>query len=219
MGLCHWVFFPADGGESENVYFRQRLPIPPDPDRSTLHPSGPGDGRPGRRRRVEESGPLLKWGLHCDGSVRSVPAGRACSCGYPRKSTFSIHKLLCSHSPFHTERMGPAHKRGGPDFRLCPPEPSPEHRIRTGLPPDDLLFFKPLPYTETLFKKLSRWNFTDRQREIVLKVIRGESNREIAMALSVTEQTVKEHLRNIFDKVEVHRRSELISRILSIPET
>lgn len=39
------------------------------------------------------------------------------------------------------------------------------------------------------------------------------------MALSVTEQTVKEHLRNIFDKVEVHRRSELISRILSIPET
>ncbi|WP_297474555.1 LuxR C-terminal-related transcriptional regulator [Ferrovum sp.] len=70
-----------------------------------------------------------------------------------------------------------------------------------------------------MFKKLSRWNFTDRQREIVLKVIRGESNREIAMALSVTEQTVKEHLRNIFDKVEVHRRSELISRILSIPET
>ncbi len=84
---------------------------------------------------------------------------------------------------------------------------------------EHILFFEPLPYTETLFKKLSRWNFTDRQREIVLKVIRGESNREIAMALSVTEQTVKEHLRNIFDKVEVHRRSELISRILSIPET
>lgn len=93
-------------------------------------------------------------------------------------------------------------------FRTTTSHPETEH----------ILIFEPLPYAETLFQRLSRWDFTDRQREIVLKVIRGESNREIAMALSVTEQTVKEHLRNIFDKVEVHRRSELISRILSNPD-
>ena len=80
-----------------------------------------------------------------------------------------------------------------------------------------ILLFEPLPHRETLLQRLLRWGFTDRQTEVVLKVIRGESNREIAMSLSVTEQTVKEHLRNIFDKVEVHRRSELISKILSAP--
>ncbi|QKE40954.1 MAG: hypothetical protein HO274_06270 [Ferrovum myxofaciens] len=78
-----------------------------------------------------------------------------------------------------------------------------------------ILLFEPLPFTETLFQRLCRWDFTDRQAEIVLKVIRGASNREIAVALSVSEQTVKEHLRNIFEKVKVRRRSELISRILS----
>jgi DNA-binding CsgD family transcriptional regulator len=81
-----------------------------------------------------------------------------------------------------------------------------------------ILLFEPLPHRETLFQRLLRWGFTDRQTEVVLKVIRGESNREIAVSLSVTEQTVKEHLRNIFDKVKVHRRSELISIILSPPE-
>ncbi len=80
-----------------------------------------------------------------------------------------------------------------------------------------ILLFEPLPYRETLLQRLLRWDFTDRQTEVVLRVIRGESNREVAMSLSVTEQTVKEHLRNIFEKVEVHRRSELISKILSTP--
>lgn len=80
-----------------------------------------------------------------------------------------------------------------------------------------ILLFEPLPYRETLLQRLLRWSFTDRQTEVVLRVIRGESNREIAISLSVTEQTVKEHLRNIFEKVEVHRRSELISKILSTP--
>lgn len=84
---------------------------------------------------------------------------------------------------------------------------------------EHILLFEPLPYTETMFQRLSRWDFTDRQREIILKIVRGESNREIAIALSVTEQTVKEHLRNIFDKVEVRRRSELISKIFTESET
>nr|WP_298195868.1 LuxR C-terminal-related transcriptional regulator [Ferrovum sp.] len=92
------------------------------------------------------------------------------------------------------------------------------YRIRTtssNQGSEHILLFEPLPYTETLFQRLCRWDFTDRQAEIVLKVIRGASNREIAMALSVSEQTIKEHLRNIFEKVKVRRRSELISIILS----
>ncbi|TLY36473.1 MAG: response regulator transcription factor [Nitrospirae bacterium] len=37
----------------------------------------------------------------------------------------------------------------------------------------------------------------------------GLTNREIAERLFITEQTVKNHLCDVFEKLNVHRRSEL----------
>jgi DNA-binding CsgD family transcriptional regulator len=34
--------------------------------------------------------------------------------------------------------------------------------------------------------------------------------------LFVTEQTVKDHLRDVFKKMQVHRRSELVAKILGL---
>jgi len=56
--------------------------------------------------------------------------------------------------------------------------------------------------------KLSR-----RQLEVVEQVMLGLSNREIANRLSITEQTVKDHLYTIYQKVSVKSRSQLISKL------
>ena len=44
---------------------------------------------------------------------------------------------------------------------------------------------------------------------MVSAIVSGFTNREIAQKFSISEQTVKHHLRNIFDKVGVSNRLEL----------
>jgi DNA-binding NarL/FixJ family response regulator len=53
------------------------------------------------------------------------------------------------------------------------------------------------------------YGLTDRQMQIVEKVVRGMTNREIAAALSISEETVKHHLTQIFNKTGVSTRLEL----------
>jgi two-component system nitrate/nitrite response regulator NarL len=59
--------------------------------------------------------------------------------------------------------------------------------------------------------KESKKNFglTPRELDVVDSIVSGFTNREIACKYSISEQTVKHHLRNIFDKVGVSSRLEL----------
>lgn len=50
---------------------------------------------------------------------------------------------------------------------------------------------------------------TRREREIAELAARGFSNREIAEELCITETTVKKHLSNIFEKLEINSRERL----------
>ena len=60
---------------------------------------------------------------------------------------------------------------------------------------------KPLRTVETL---------TQREKTIISYLMQGWRNREIAQHLNITEQTVKNHLRSIYDKVGVSDRLELV---------
>jgi len=51
---------------------------------------------------------------------------------------------------------------------------------------------------------------TVREIEVVRLVAQGHSNRDIAAALSIAEGTVKIHLHNIYEKLNVSRRTELV---------
>jgi DNA-binding NarL/FixJ family response regulator len=55
---------------------------------------------------------------------------------------------------------------------------------------------------------------TVREKEVLQHILSGESNREIAQALFISESTVKTHARNIFSKYDVGSRAELISTLL-----
>ena len=50
---------------------------------------------------------------------------------------------------------------------------------------------------------------TAREAEIISEIKAGKSNREIALELSISEETVKRHLSNIFEKLGVSSRLEL----------
>jgi two-component system, NarL family, nitrate/nitrite response regulator NarL len=54
-----------------------------------------------------------------------------------------------------------------------------------------------------------RAQLSQREREIIALVATGYKNKEIAEKMFITEQTVKNHLHNIFDKLGVSDRLEL----------
>lgn len=52
------------------------------------------------------------------------------------------------------------------------------------------------------------YSLTEREREILQKLNSGMTRAEIALSLSVSQNTVKTHLKNIYSKLGVHTRSE-----------
>jgi two-component system NarL family response regulator len=51
---------------------------------------------------------------------------------------------------------------------------------------------------------------TERELQVLRHVARGRSNREIAADLFISENTVKNHVRNILEKLQLHSRMEAV---------
>jgi DNA-binding NarL/FixJ family response regulator len=51
---------------------------------------------------------------------------------------------------------------------------------------------------------------TDREMEVLRLVARGLNNRDIAKELFISENTVKNHVRNILEKLQIHSRMEAV---------
>lgn len=57
---------------------------------------------------------------------------------------------------------------------------------------------------------IARFALTDREGDVLRLLARGYTQRGIAESLCVTENTVRTHLRNLYRKLEVHSRQELL---------
>jgi DNA-binding NarL/FixJ family response regulator len=64
--------------------------------------------------------------------------------------------------------------------------------------------------------KLADYGLSKRQQQVAVWVIRGLSNREIERRLFVAEQTVKDHLHEVFGMVTIRRRSELAAKLFGV---
>lgn len=59
-------------------------------------------------------------------------------------------------------------------------------------------------------------SLTDREREVLVFLARGLTNKEIARALTITPNTVKRHLKSVFAKLDVNTRSAASAKAISM---
>jgi len=58
-----------------------------------------------------------------------------------------------------------------------------------------------------------RYRLTDREKDIVSCLNEGLSNKQIADRLFISDKTVAKHVQNIFEKVQVNNRVELLNKL------
>ena len=65
----------------------------------------------------------------------------------------------------------------------------------------------PAPIADRLAERLRRPELTPRELEVLQRVVKGRSNKEIAADLAIAEDTVKSHLKTLFAKLGVQDRT------------
>ncbi len=74
---------------------------------------------------------------------------------------------------------------------------------------DMMMYLREQSTLQVPSKARSSFGLTRRETEILATIVAGLSNKEIAQKFTLSEDTVKHHLTNIFDKVGVSSRLEL----------
>lgn len=65
-----------------------------------------------------------------------------------------------------------------------------------------------------LIRRLAQYGLSPRQSEVAVWALRGLTNSEIASAMCIAEQTVKDHFQDIYCRVGVRTRGALLAKVL-----
>lgn len=76
-----------------------------------------------------------------------------------------------------------------------------------------------VPLAQRLFASAVFRSLTARERDVCLHLVRGATTEDIARALGVKASTVITHTRNIYHRLSVHQRSELLPALLREEES
>jgi DNA-binding CsgD family transcriptional regulator len=105
----------------------------------------------------------------------------------------------------------------GLTYQIFQPEEIFKRRLAAGLPPypkEIEVYEQAAGFSQAIERVVSHSRLSRREAQVALACAEGLTNAEIGQRLLIGEQTVKFHLRNIFTKFGVRRRTELISRLL-----
>jgi DNA-binding NarL/FixJ family response regulator len=61
---------------------------------------------------------------------------------------------------------------------------------------------------------LEKYDLTVREKEILNDLVKGFSYKMIAASLNISFETVKSHIRNVYEKLHVHNQSEAVAKAL-----
>mgnify|MGYP000854432419 CR=1 FL=1 len=70
------------------------------------------------------------------------------------------------------------------------------------------------PKRTFLFKKENRTELTQREKEVVSQLVEGHTYKQIAVELSIGIETVRHHIKNIYSKLQVNSKTQVVSKSL-----
>ena len=76
------------------------------------------------------------------------------------------------------------------------------------------LFLEPFEQRDLLRVASERYGFTNRERDVLNLMLRGESTTSISKRLHIADATVQHHVKNIGSKVGVSKRVEIVAAII-----
>lgn len=65
---------------------------------------------------------------------------------------------------------------------------------------------------------MSKFILTDREKEVFESLVKNESTKEIASSLGISEKTVRNHISNAMQKLEVESRTAAVVELLKMGE-
>jgi DNA-binding CsgD family transcriptional regulator len=80
-------------------------------------------------------------------------------------------------------------------------------------PSERIVVIAPAPADEVAWLTLAAYGLTPREEDVVKLIVRGLSTRQISDRLFIAEHTVQRHLTNIFEKVGVRSRRDLVKQL------
>ncbi len=83
---------------------------------------------------------------------------------------------------------------------------------------EDITDFVKILNNDYIAKKSSillNYGITEKERNIIILINNGLSNKEISDKLCIAEVTVKKHITSIFQKLKIKKRTELINFIIN----
>ena len=80
-------------------------------------------------------------------------------------------------------------------------------------PGETVIVIGPARPEEVAWLTLAAYGLSPREEEVVELVVRGFTNRQVSRTLFISEHTVQRHLSNIFEKVGVRSRKNLLKRL------
>jgi DNA-binding CsgD family transcriptional regulator len=128
-----------------------------------------------------------------------------------------VMKLSVEREADSNGSKGPGVRVRGAAYRVFTPDQIIARRDERGFKPAGTTsesHQRRTSFQRVIHRVLQNRNLSHREVQVALCCVEGLSNAEIGSRLQVTKQTVKFHLRNIFIKFGVKRRTELISRLL-----
>ena len=60
----------------------------------------------------------------------------------------------------------------------------------------------------------SSYNLSDREKEVLQSLVDGNSYKMVAAEMGISVDTVRSHIRNIYDKLHVNSKSEAVAKAL-----
>jgi len=107
-------------------------------------------------------------------------------------------------------------KMGKKEFLFCYAHNISNHKPTITKFQDDKFYKITFMNDQFVKGKLKPYPLTPRKEEVAVLLAKGLSNRDIAESLFISENTVKDHMKEIFRVIGVNNRSELFPKLINL---